>query len=53
MMLGYKCSFVHDSKSFDLPENMFIHRVEDENPERIQIKEMQSVMEFLDKTYRT
>jgi hypothetical protein len=49
MILGYKRSFVHDSESFYLPENMFIRRAEDENPEKIQMKEMQSIIEFLDK----
>jgi hypothetical protein len=46
-MLGYKRSFVRDGESCDLPENMFIRRVQGNHPKEIQDWEMQSVTHLL------
>jgi hypothetical protein len=46
-MLGYKRSFVRDGESYDLPENMFIRKVEGNNPKEVQDEEMQSVTQLL------
>ncbi|MDR3317413.1 MAG: hypothetical protein LBS71_01245 [Puniceicoccales bacterium] len=49
MMLGYKRSFVRNGESFDLPENMFIRKINGENPQEIRDREIQTVTKLLAK----